>query len=1124
MTSRILRSGPAALAVVATLVFLASPALAALEECRLLRHPDIQGDRIVFVYGGDLWTVARSGGVAQRLTTHEGIERFPKFSPDGKTIAFTAEYDGNADAYSVPLEGGEPRRLTWHPYTDQIAEWYPDGKSILIRSLRASSMPRFDRFFRVPAEGGFEEMLPLPQGGFASLSSDGSRLAYVTPSYDNRTWKRYKGGNAPEIWLYEMKKNLSEKITDWEGSDEWPMWHDSTVYYASDKGGRRVNVWAYDTLKKTHRQVTQFTDYDVKWPAIGGSSIVFEKGGYLFVMDLPAEKATKIQVLVPDDRPAARAEVRNVAPWTDDFDLSPSAKRAAFEARGDIFTVPAEKGDPRNLTHSPGSRERDPVWSPDGKWIAYLSDASGEMEVHVIGSDGATPDRQVTKGGATFRFSPRWSPDSKKIAFSDKTMTLWWCDVADGKLTKVDKSSDGEIHDYQWSGDSGWLTYTLPGENGFGRIMIYSLDSGKTTPVTDGMSDDSDPAFDPEGKYLYFISRRTLNPEFGGFELNFQFSATNRIYAATLRKDVASPVAPESDEEKGDEKDAKDKDADGSKSKDEASKKDGDKKDSSKKDSDRKDGEEDKKDKEPPKPLQIDLDGIGQRIAVLHIPAGRYGGLTAYKGKLLFLGFQPAFVFSDDDEGPPPPNATIHVYNIEKREDKVVLKDVRGSYAASKDGGKILYRFKDGFGIVETAEGKKAGDGKIAAETLMAVVDPRQEWMQMFNEAWRLERDFYYDPGMGGLDWKAVGEQYRQLVPFVAHRADLNYILGELIGELSTSHTYVGGGDYPNVNRVDVGLLGADYDLDAKSGRYRFKKIYRERDWNSRTGAPLGEPGVDVREGDYLLAVNGIEIKAPRNVYSVFEATAGKQTQIKVGSSPDDPNARTFTVKPVGNEFPLRYIAWVTDNREKVWKATGGRVAYIHVPNTSIDGIREFSRQYYPQVDKDGIIVDERFNGGGFIPDFFIERLQRTTWVRWSNRDGNGFKTPGTALDGPKCILINQYAGSGGDAFPFYFKMKGLGPLIGKRTWGGLVGISHSLPLVDGGQVTMPDFGMYDHRAGEWLVENHGVDPDIDVENTPHEMVAGRDPQLERAIQYVTEQMKANPPKKPLPPKYKVQK
>jgi tricorn protease len=1065
----------------------------ALEECRLLRQPDIQGNTIVFVYAGDLWTVARTGGVARRLTSHEGLERFPRLSPDGKTVAFTAEYDGNVDAYTIPVEGGEPKRLTWHPAVDQVTEWYPDGKSILIRSTRASAPVRYDRFFKVPAAGGFEEMLPLPMGGFASFSPDGKKIVYLYPQYDRRTWKRYQGGTSPDLWTYDFAKNVSERITDWKGADEWPMWVGNTIYYTSDQGGRTINLWAYDVANQTHRQVTHFPDYDVKWAACGSDGIVLECGGDLYVLDLPDETPHRVQVLVPSDKPATRPEVRNVSQWLTDFDLSPSAKRAVFAVRGDLFTVPAEKGDVRVLVGTPGWRERDPSWSPDGKWIAYLSDQTGEYEIWVVASDGATAPRQVTNGANTFRFHPLWSPDSKKLAFSDKTFTLWWCDVASGKLTKADKSDVWEIHDYAWSPDSRWLAYSKPRTTQFGQLFIYSLDQAKALPITDGMTNDVSPAFDPDGKYLYFVSNRTLRPTYGPFEQDFQFESTARIYALTLQDTLLSPVAPLSDEESADAK------------KDEG------------KGPGAKEGKEAGKPAEV-KPITIQLDGLGSRVAELPIPVGRYGGLAAFKGKLLVGDFQPG---GPDDDGHGA--GAIKVFDFEKREVKTVIAGVT-EFAFSKDGGKVLYRTRTGFGIVDAAEGKKPGDGKIDTESFVTLVDPRQEWRQMYDEAWRYERDYYYDPNMGGLDWKAMGERYRKLLPYVAHRTDLDYLIGELQGELSTSHTYVyPGGDMPRVAHTDVGLLGADYSLDAASGRYRFAAIDRDRDWNSDVEAPLGVPGIGVREGDYLLAVNGQPLRAPTNVYAAFVGTTGKQTRITVGRTPNDPKPRTYVVKPVESEASIRYTAWVKANREKVAKATGGRIAYIHIPNTTTAGIQEFAKQYYPQVDKQGIIVDERYNAGGNDPYFYTHRLADRTLNYWSIRDGQDQRTPATAIDGPKCMLINQFAGSGGDNFPNYFHRQAIGPLIGERTWGGLVGYSYAHPLVDGAAITCPDVGMWDGTKRAWVVENYGVDPDIEVENTPSEVVAGHDPQLERAIQWCMDELQKNPPVRPERPPYKIQ-
>jgi tricorn protease len=1064
-----------------------------------MRQPDIQGDRIVFVYGGDLWTVTRAGGTAARLTSHEGVEQYPKFSPDGQTVAFTAEYDGNTDVYTVPAAGGEPTRRTWHPGIDIVGDWYPDGKAILFRSNRAMAPRRGTQFWKLSLAGGLEEKLPLPSAGWCSWSPDGTQLAYCMPTYENRTWKRYQGGNAPDVWIYDFAKHDSYPITSWTGADDWPMWVGDKIYYVSDEGGRTANLWRYDTKDKSHRQVTSFDRYDVKWPSAGSDAIVFENGGSLYVLNLPAEQMTKLKVLVPDDKPGLRPELKNVAKWITDFDLSPSGKRLVVAARGDVFTVPAEHGEPRNLTHSPATRERNPVWSPDGKWIAYWSDRSGEMQLCVAPQDGTGPDRAVTKTGAIFRYAPRWSPDAKKIAFADKTWTLWWCDVATGALTKVDHSEVSDITDFAWSGDSKWLAYAWPADNTNRLLRLYALETGKVTTLSDDMTDTFAPAFDPDGRWLYFVSRRTFEPMYSAFELDYHFTGTDKIYAASLVDTTGRPTPPKSDEETpgaagksgAGDKDAKGKGGDGDK--DGASGKD------------------------RAKEVRIQFDGLMQRVAEVPIPAGRYANLVAYSDHLLYTSLDGEY-----DENGLAKSSSLHSYALADQEDKTVVADVSPGFAATKDGKKLLYKKDDTFGIVEVDKANKVGDGKAPTGTLMAVVDPKAEWLDMFDEAWRLERDYYYDPNLGGLDWKAVGARYRELVPYAAHRSDVNYRLGELIGELSTSHTYVGGGALPDVPKTPGGLLGVDWTPDAGSGRYRFGRIFKERDWNSDVEAPLGVPGVNVKEGDYLLAVNGVDVRLPTNVYAAFAGTAGKPTRITVGRTANDGAPHTYTVQPVADEYSMRLEAWIADNRRKVDAATGGRVAYVYVPNTGKEGLQEFAKQFYPQVEKQGIIVDERWNGGGLIPDFFVERLQRTTWSYWSARDGKSFRTPSASIDGPKCILINQYAGSGGDAFPYYFRLAGLGPVIGKRTWGGLVGINYDLPLVDGGAVTMPSFGLWDTK-GQWAVENHGVDPDIEIENAPHLVAQGKDPQLERGIQYELEELAKHPAVRPTRPAYKVQ-
>jgi tricorn protease len=1080
------------------------------EETRLLRFPDIYGDKIVFVYAGDLWTVSSQGGIAQRLTSFEGYEAFPKFSPDGKFIAFTAAYDGNGDVYVIPTEGGEPKRLTYHPgigqptgeiaLDDWVIDWFPDGKEILFRSPR-QAFPS-GKFFRINVEGGFEEALKLPEVATASLSPDGTRLAYTRQPVEFRTWKRYQGGMAPDIWIYDLKTDAVEKITDWKGTDNFPMWYQDKIYFTSDRE-HTLNIFCYDLKTKAVRKITNHTDYDVKWPSLGSGTIVYENGGYLYVLDLVTEKSKKISVEVPAERLFSRPNWEKVDDLILDFSLSPSAKRALFSARGEIFTVPEEKGEVRNITQTPVIREIYPAWSPDGKWLAYLSDRTGEYELYIRPQDGTGEEKRITFDGECYRFRPVWSPDSKRLLYSDKKLRLFYVDINEKKPVLVDKAEVSEIYDYVWSPDSKWIAYSKNNPAYFASIYLYSLDQGQIYQIASEMTDDYSPVFDPEGRYLYFISARTFNPVFSDFESNYAYRNSRNIYLVTLQADSLSPFAPESDEE-GKEK------GEGKKEEEE--------KDQEKKEKDKDKEKEKGKKEEKIKDIKIDFENIDQRVVGVPIKSGNYIGLYATEDKLFYLNTPTV-----RGEGESGPKNELLMYDLKKKEEHTLFSGIN-NYDISSDGKKIIYQSGNTYGIIEASKGDhKAGDGKLNTSGMEMKVDPIGEWRQIFDEAYRLERDFFYDPNMHGVDWKGMKERYGQLLPYVAHRWDLTYLIGELIGELDCSHTYVGGGKMPRSEPVDVGLLGVDFEPDKKAGFYRFQKIYKGENWKEDRRAPLTEPGVNVKEGDYLIAVNGQEVRYPANPYQYFEKTVNKQVKIKVNDKPSAEGAREVTVKPAGSEYMLRYLDWVETRRMRVEEATDGKVGYIHVPNTSLWGLNEFSSAFFAQARKDALIIDVRYNGGGMIPDMFMEHLQRKVLSFWTRREGDLGRTPMVAMHGPMVCIINEYAGSGGDAFPYYFRELGLGPLIGTRTWGGLVGISRGLPLMDGGYVTVPEFAFI-NLQGQWDVENHGVDPDIEVDNRPDLVIKGQDPQLEKAIEVIMKKLKEEPPKLPGRPEYPIKK
>jgi tricorn protease len=834
---------------------LISSSLVQSKECRLMRYPDIHKDKIVFTYGGDLWLVASEGGVARKLTSHPGEEVFPKLSPDGEYIAFTGEYEGSTHIYVMPAEGGEPRQITFHPdifdvpervgYNDQIIDWYPDGRKLLFRSRMESHQASGSKLFSVDADGGFPEVLQLPESGLACLSPDASKLAYNRAFTESRTWKRYKGGMAQDVWIYDLKNNKIEQITDWEGTDSSPMWFEDKIYFNSDRD-HTLNIFSYDLNTKKTKKITNHSDYDVKWPSLGPGAIVYENGGYLYVLNLDTGDTRKISVEVPGDLILTRPSYEKVSDLIHSASLSPAGKRAVFSARGDIFTVPAEKGNARNITQTQGVREANPVWSPDGKWIAYLSDKTGEYEIYIRPQDGTGEEQRITRDGDCYRFDPKWSADSKKILYTDKKMRLFYVDIEKKEPVLVDKGDYTQIWVANWSPDSKWITYTKNESHFYEAIYVYNLADKKAYKITDNLNDDVNPVFDPGGQYLYFISSRSFAPTFSDFEQEYIYANTRNIYLMTLQADSLSPFAPVSDEEelkeeKKEEEEDKDKEKEEEEAKEEEGKEDKDKKEDKKKDED--------------KDIKIDLANIDQRIVGIPIPSGNYGNLNAAKGKIFYMSY-PA---ERREGGPEGPQGTLYMYDIKEKKQQTVLAGING-YGLSSDGKKILYAAGPTYGIIDAKE-SKVGDGSLNLSELEMKVDPKAEWAQIFNEAWRIERDFFYDPNMHGVDWDLMKKRYGELLPYVAHRSDLTYIIGELIGELCTSHTYVGGGKMPSIDRYGVGLLGCDFEVDPDADYYRFKKIYKGENWKDDRRAPLTEPGVVVNQGDYLIAVNGKEIR-----------------------------------------------------------------------------------------------------------------------------------------------------------------------------------------------------------------------------------------------------------------------
>ena len=1076
------------LIVFSVIVMLAADVMWGQVDARMLRYPAVSASKIAFVYAGDVWLVAKSGGIAERLSTPRGEETFPRFSPDGTVIAFSGNYDGNTDIYVVPVSGGVPKRITHHPAADRVLGWYPDGSALLYATGMTSGKDRFNQLYRVGKDGGLPKRLPVPYGEFGAVSPDGKLLAYVPISTDFRTWKRYRGGMAPDIWLFDLEKKTAKNITQNAANDSLPMWNGKTLYFLSDRDANmRANIWAYDLITGATRQVTMFAEYDVAFPSIGPSDMVFQNGDRLYLLDLASEKVSEVKVQVVTDRATLKPRQENVSKLIRNADVSPSGKRALFEARGEVFSVPAENGVILDLTGSPGVAERFPAWSPDGKTVAYFSDRSGEYELTIRPADGSGAERKVTSLGAGFRYRPTWSPDSKKLVFVDQAMRINLCDVETGKFTVVDKGLymfEGELEGFRvsWSTDGRWFAFARDAENRNSVIFLYDCKSSTLHRVTSDFYAAFAPTFDPDGKYLYVLTNRTFKASYGELDATWIYANTTNVAAISLRKDVPSPLAPRNDVEGKDEK------------KDE-------KKDDKAKDV-----------KKPPKPVEIDLDGFEQRLIVLLPPAGNYAELAAVTGKVLYRRVPRTGAADPEKEKSP-----IVSYDLEEREEKTILADADG-FVPAADGKKLLTWKKDTYAIVEVKPDQKT-EKTLATGDLAAVVDPVAEWRQIFNDVWRFERDFFYDPGMHGVDWNVMRMRYGKLLDDAVTRWDVNFILGELIAELSSSHTYRGGGDIEKPLERGVGLLGADFALDA--GYYRIANILDGAPWDSEARSPLKMPGVNVKEGDYLLAVNHVPLDTTKDPWTVFQGLADKPVLLTVNGKPSMEGAREVLVDTIKDDYRLRNLAWINGKREWVEKASGGRIGYVYVPDTGINGQTELMRQFRGQIHKEGLIIDERFNSGGQIPDRFVELLNRPVSSYWAVRDGKDWQWPPVANAGPKVMLINGWSGSGGDCFPLFFKQAGAGPLIGTRTWGGLIGMSGSPTLVDGGYVTVPTFGIYS-TEGKWIVEGHGVDPDIEVVDDPARMADGGDPQLERAIEEVMKSLAAHPPRPPAKPVYPV--
>lgn len=1065
------------------------------EEARLLRFPTTNGQQIVFSYAGNLYSVSTSGGQARRLTSDEGYEMFPRFSADGKWLAFTGQYDGNTEVYLIPATGGVPERLTYTATLGRddvgdrmgpnniVMAWKNKSNEIAFRSRMRSYNSFNGQLYTITPQGDLPQELPVVRGGFLSFSPDDSKMAYNRVFREFRTWKRYRGGMADDVWVFDFASKKIENITNHESQDIIPMWAGNKIYFISDRDNR-MNLYSYDLGSKQTAKHTNFTDFDIKFPSLGPDAIVFEQGGYIHRFDLATQQHSKVNIQIQEDQAGARGGLQELGKSVSNYEISPDGKRALFGARGEVLTVPAEHGPTRNLTGTSGVHERNSKWSPDGKWIAFISDKSGENEIYVVAQDGSSEPRQVTKGADTYYYQPYWSPDSKKLLWSDKKQRLLYVDVSSGKITEVAKATAWEIRSYAWSPDSRWVAYAFPEEEVMNRIYLYSLDSKKSTPVTEGWYSSSSPAFSADGKYLLFISSRDFNPIYSWTEWNHAYQDMNRVYMATLAADTPSPFKPKSDEVTVAAEDSeKDKKSDKKKS--------------------------DKKDDAKSKMTKIDLAGISDRIIGLPVSSSNYFNVAGTGDKVYY-----------NRRGASDSKTLLMMYDLEKQKE-TELGNVNG-YEISADGKKMLVSDGSSYAIIDLPSGPVKMDEKLDLSGMEMSLDRRAEWQQIFDETWRQMRDFFYAPNMHGVDWPAVRSKYAPLVKHVAHRNDLSYVIGEMIGELNVGHAYVGGGDRPDVDRVQMGLLGAELQRDPASRAYRIAKILEGENWGQPRRSPLTEIGVNVKEGDYILAVNGKPMSESDNIYAELINTAGKQVELTVNSRASMTGSRKVTVVPISDESSLYYYNWVQSNIEKVNKATDGKVGYLHIPDMGVNGLNEFVKHFYPQLRKKALIIDVRGNGGGNVSPMLIERLRREIAMVDMARNASPGPDPGAIIMGPMVCLLNEFSASDGDLFPYRFRQAELGKLIGKRSWGGVVGIRGSLPLLDGGTLHKPEFASYDLAGKKWIIEGYGVDPDIFVDNDPAREYAGEDQQLQRAIQEILRDLQEHEQKLPPIPPYPV--